>query len=156
MFSSHSGALAALLTPLGGVVHSAEMHKQRIAIVSTAGAGMLGTFLPWVHLPLLGSIAGSVGDGWITFAFYLPALLLGLLGNRAEPRSGGGLWTAMVFALLASALGLWKIVDLKLSLASGGNAMAQAMARATSVGIGLYLVTAAGVVLVVLALRLRR
>jgi hypothetical protein len=134
------------------------MHKQRIAIVSAAGAGMLGTFLPWVHLPIFGSITGSAGDGWITFALYLPALLLALLGDRSAPRSDGALWTAITFGLLASAFGLWKIVDFKLRFADvdQNNPFAEAMSRATSLGIGLLLVTAAGVVLTVLALRLRK
>jgi len=132
------------------------MHKQRIAIVAAAGAGMLGTFLPWIHLPLIGTITGTVGDGWITFALYLLALLPALLGDRSAPRAGGGLWTSLVFAILASAVGVWKIVEFKLKMSGDANPIAQAMARATSVGIGLYLVAAAGVILAVFALRLAK
>lgn len=132
------------------------MHKQRIALVSTAGVGMLGTFLPWVHLPLLGTISGTAGDGWITFGLYLPALILALVGTRSEPRTGAALWMSIIFGLLASAIGVWKIIDLNLSLGGGTNKIAQAMARATSVGIGLYVVAAAGIVLAVLALRLKK
>lgn len=130
------------------------MHKQRVAMVSAAGAGMLGTFLPWIHVPFLGSIAGSAGDGWITFALYLLALVLALLGDRGAPRSGGPLLGALAAGLLASAIGLWKIVDVKLSMSGDPNPMAQMIASAASIGIGLYVVIAAGVVLAVLALRL--
>lgn len=130
------------------------MHKQRIAIISCAGAGALGTFLPWIHAPFVGTITGTAGDGWITLALFIPALVLGLMGATDRPRTGGALWGGLVPALLASLLGLWKIIDLKLSFVVDDNPMTLAMARAVSIGIGLYAVLAAGIVMTILALKL--
>ena len=35
------------------------MHQQRLYVLIAAAAGMLGTFLPWVSLPFLGSVSGT-------------------------------------------------------------------------------------------------
>jgi hypothetical protein len=32
------------------------MHKQRSAILLASAAGVLGTFLPWVNLPIVGAM----------------------------------------------------------------------------------------------------
>ncbi len=40
-----------------------RFHLQRIAIVAAASLGLLATLLPWVSMPIIGRIYGTVGDG---------------------------------------------------------------------------------------------
>ena len=99
------------------------IHKQRIVILSAAAAGMLGTFLPWVHVPILGSVNGTGGDGWITLLLFLPAAILGLRGNKQQPLVARIRLGAVIPAALASLIGLWKIIEFKtgISQAAAGN-----------------------------------
>ena len=41
------------------------MHKQRMALMLAAAAGIVATFLPWATVMGM-TINGTVGDGWIT------------------------------------------------------------------------------------------
>lgn len=121
------------------------MNKQRIAILVAAAAGMLGTFLPWVTVPFIGSINGTEGDGYITLALYAVTLGLMLAGNRTLPVSGGMMWGALAPALIASAIGIWKLVDFNSAVSDNP------FASAISIGVGLYIVALAGIIATVLA-----
>ena len=128
-------------------------HKQRIAILITVGCGMLATFLPWVHVPIIGAISGARGDGWITLFLFVPALVLTLIGNRSSPLSGGRRLGSVIPAGLAALIGVWKIIDLNSIMADlpKDNPFAEALSMSVSIGIGLYLLVAAGIALAVVS-----
>lgn len=130
------------------------MHKQRTLVAIAAGIGMLATFLPWAHMPIVGSINGTAGDGWITFGLFAIALAITLAGARQVALSKALRFAALAPAALAGILGLWKIVDFHSkmgALANDDNPFAAAMAKAVGVDIGLYLVVVAGIAVSALA-----
>jgi len=133
------------------------MHRQRQFILLTAAVGMLCTFLPWVTIPILGSISGTKGDGWLTFALFFIPLLIVLLGEKSQSISGKKLTAVILPAALASILGIWKIIDFnnKMGSARGNDAFSQFMGASVSIGVGLYLLVIAGIALTVVAIRFK-
>ncbi|MDA9775431.1 hypothetical protein N9B67_03810 [Algibacter sp.] len=124
------------------------MNKQRLAILTVAGLGVLATFLPWVKVPILGSVNGTQGDGWITLVLFAIAILISLSKDKTKAIEGGLLYAAILPGGLAGALGLWKIIDFNSKMEElGGNVMAEAIGSTVSIGIGLYLVVLAGIAL---------
>lgn len=138
------------------------MHSQRVGIFLAAAAGMLGTFLPWLNIPLLGSITGTQGEGWfngwITFALFGFTLLLTLVGNKQRVLRGGQFFLAMLFSIGAGGIALWKIIDFHTSIGdtASDNALSRAVGSVVSVGVGLYLIVLAGIAVVLLGAALRR
>jgi len=128
-------------------------HKQRLGILTAAGFGMLGTFLPWVHVPILGSISGTRGDGWITLLLFVPAVVLSLGGDRSTPLVAGRRAGAVISAGLAGLIGVWKIIDFHGIMADvpKDNPFAEALSMSVQIGAGLYLLIAAGAALGVVA-----
>ncbi len=125
------------------------MHKQRSLICLVAVVGMLGTFLPWVTLPFVGTVYGTAGDGWITLGLFV-------IGERSEPLQMGGMVVGSLLSLLAAGLGYSKISTfMKLINQPADEPIAQAMSANISIGIGLYIICAAGVALPIVALALR-
>ncbi len=67
------------------------MHKQRLAVVISAGLGVIATFLPWVSVSMgfLGnySVSGiSIWPGMLTFLACVGAGVLAFLGaDRTKP-----------------------------------------------------------------------
>lgn len=133
------------------------MHKQRTFIAIAAGVGMLATFLPWVHAPIIGAVNGTAGDGWITFVLFAVALVIAVAGARQTALSKPLRFAALAPAGLAGVLGLWKIVGFHAQMSSlaDDNPFAAAMAKTVDVGIGLYLVVVAGVAVPIIALLMR-
>ena len=124
------------------------MNKQRLAILIVAGLGVLATFLPWVKVPIIGSVNGTQGDGWITLVLFAIAILISLSKDKTKAIEGGRLYAAILPGGLAGALGLWKIIDFNSKMEElGGNVMAEAIGSTVSIGIGLYLVVLAGIAL---------
>ena len=128
-------------------------HKQRLGILIAAGLGISATFLPWVHAPIIGSVAGTAGDGWITLLFFIPALIFALRGDSRVPVRGGKRLGLVIPAVLAAILGIWKIISLKTAMsgAADDNPFAKAMSLSVQIGFGLYLLVAAGVAVAVVA-----
>ena len=129
------------------------LHNQRLAILAAAALGMLATFLPWVHVPILGAVSGARGDGWITLLFFLAPLKYSLAGNMAAPVGGIDRWFAVIGAGVASLIGLGKIsaVQARVADLARDNEVAQALSGAVEIGVGLYLVVAAGAAIVIAA-----
>jgi hypothetical protein len=128
------------------------MHASRIALVVASVVGMICTFLPWVSVPFIGSIYGTRGDGWITFAVCAGASVCMLVEDRRTPLT---LWAILVSALCgitASVVGVWDIIRVNNTLPDNP------LGATVSIGPGLYLLVAAGLVMAVLpaVLSLRR
>jgi hypothetical protein len=100
-------------------------------------------------VPILGSVNGTQGDGWITLVLFAIAILISLSKDKTKAIEGGLLYAAILPGGLAGAIGLWKIIDFnsKMEEVMGSNAMAEAMGSTVSIGIGLYLVVLAGIAL---------
>lgn len=131
-------------------------HKQRIGILIASGLGVSATFLPWVHAPLIGSVAGTAGDGWITLVLFLPGLILALRDEKSNAIRGRKRLAIAIPAILAAILGAWKIFSfgqLK-SAAPDDNPFAKAMSASVQIGVGLYLLVAAGIAVAVVAWQL--
>lgn len=128
-------------------------HKQRFAILIAAGLGISATFLPWVHAPIIGSVAGTAGDGWLTLVLFIPALVFALRGDSHIPIRGGKRLGLAIPAGLAAILGIWKIIGFKTAMsdAQDDNPFAKAMSLSIQIGFGLYLLVAAGVAVAVVA-----
>jgi len=128
-----------------------SLHRQRIAIACAAGVGMIATFLPWVKAPIVGTVDGTAGDGWITFGLYAVALIVAFVGDRRKLLSGGKRLGAIIPAALASLIGIWKIVDFRARMSDvpKDNPFAEALAQTVQLGVGLYLVVIAGIVVVI-------
>jgi hypothetical protein len=95
--------------------------------------------LPWISTPF-GSVSGTEGDGFITLVLYGLVLIFSVLGKTSTSLKGGLLIGAIVLALVASAVGVYDIMNAKKLLGSIG-----------SIGIGLYLVAAAGIMIAILS-----
>jgi len=130
------------------------MHQQRIVMVIVAALGALGTFLPWVQIPLFGSVNGTGGDGWISFVLFGLIIALCLSGKRENPLGTWMLVPTFLFAVAAVALGVWKIVDVKSVLkgTGSGGELEGMLGSMFSVGIGLYVIIAAGLAVMVSAI----
>lgn len=63
---------------------SSKINAQRIAIAISAGIGILACFMPWVSLPIVGTVNGASGDGLIFAGLLVIPLLLSLLGDKTK------------------------------------------------------------------------
>lgn len=132
------------------------MNKQRLAILITASLGGLATFMPWIKVPILGSVSGTQGDGWITLLLFGVAIGLSLMNDRSKMLVGGLRIIAVIPPMLASVIGILKIMEFKSKMAEmGDNPFAQALSAAISIDYGLYLLVFAGLILPVLAFVIR-
>lgn len=126
------------------------MNKQRLAILIASTLGALGTFMPWMSVPIIGSINGTKGDGYITLIFFLIPLVISLLGNRRESINGIKLWSAMVGGGLSAIIALYKIIDFKSKMSDvPDNPFAQAITSSVSIEYGLYVIAIAGIGVIV-------
>ncbi len=126
-----------------------QYHKQRLAICVAAAVGMLSTFMPWVSVPLVGSFYGTQSGGWLTFFLFIPALVVGLRGNKLKPIRGRQRLIAAIPAGLAGIIGISNIASLKNQSASSDlfAALSASMVR-LEIGIFLLVVAAFTVCLV--------
>lgn len=134
-----------------------QVSIPRAVLIAIAAVGMLATFLPWIHAPLMGAMPGSRGDGWISFIMFAAVLILAVV---PRPTLALQRWCRIVVVVLggaALALGVWKMVDLS-ALRSEGAAeggFAASFSKATSAGIGIYLVIGCGIAAAAVALVVR-
>lgn len=130
---------------------ASTVSPQRWALIIAAAAGMLGTFLPWLNVPIRGAITGTEGDGWITLGFFAFSLLITLTG---APGIGRRICIGLAGAI-ASAIGVHDAANVfarKAEMASEGGRLGEAIANSVSIGAGLYLVIIAGLVVALGAL----
>jgi hypothetical protein len=125
------------------------MNKQRLAILIASVIGALGTFMPWVKLPFLGTINGTKGDGYITFILFCIPVVISLLGERTSRISGVKLYSAFAGAGISSIIALYKIIDFRSKMGSASdNPFAQAVASSVSIEYGLYVIALAGIAVI--------
>lgn len=122
-----------------------DMHRQKLALLCAAGVGVLATFLPWVHVPIIGSISGSSGAGWVTLALFIPAIVLCLIGVKDVPLIAGQRLGATIPAGIAGLIALSKIFSLNSTLIDNPYA------ASIQIGIGVYLVIVAAIGIIVVA-----
>lgn len=134
------------------------MSRQRLAILITAILGCLATFLPWIKGPIIGSLDGTRGDGWITFGLFIIPILIAAIGNTSAALNTAQLLGTIIPAVLAVGIGMWKIADFKKIMKSEGDEYNEFMgdlSNAFSIGNGIYLLIIAGVLLIILALTVK-
>lgn len=139
---------------VSGIQPIAGFHIQRIAVAAAATVGGLATFMPWVTVPVIGTIYGTAGpDGWISLCLFIPAVVLSCLGDRSAILGRWQQYTAAIPAGIAAAIGVYKYIDFSMKLRGAAkevddNPLAQAMAAAMTnnvrLGIGVYLLILAG------------
>lgn len=128
------------------------MNQRRIVVAIVLGIGMLATFLPWIHAPIVGAIYGTKGDGWITFSLFAVALAVTALWGREAPLVGLPRIAVAVPAAGAALVGVWKMIELHDKLSQfGDNPLARAVSQTVGMGPGIYLVLVAGVLAPVIA-----
>lgn len=135
------------------------MNKQRLAILIIAGLGALATFMPWVKAPIVGTINGTKGEGWITLVLFAVPLIISIFNDKTKALKGVLLYGAIIPSLLAGAIGIWKIIEFNSTMSSelsgfplrGIGAGAKALGATVSIDFGLYLVTLAGIALPIAA-----
>jgi ABC-type phosphate transport system permease subunit len=128
------------------------MNKQRLTILIVAALGVLATFMPWIKAPLVGTINGTSGDGWITLGLFVVPLVISLINDRTKALKGLPLYGAIIPGLIAGSIGLWKIVDFNSKMSElGDNPFAQALGASITIEFGLYQVVLAGIALPIVA-----
>jgi hypothetical protein len=129
------------------------MNKQRLAILIVAGLGALATFMPWIKLPIVGTINGTIGgDGWITLVLFAVPLVMALLNDKTKALKGGLLYGAIIPSVVAGAIGVWTIIDFNSKMSDiDDNPFAKALGATGSIEFGLYLVVLAGIALPIVA-----
>jgi hypothetical protein len=120
------------------------MHASRIALVIASALGMLCTFLPWASAPIVGSIYGTRGDGWISFVLCAVGLLLSLAGARQSAQPVASAVISTLCGAGAAAVGLFNLINLENKLAESP------FGAAVSIGPGMYLLILAGAAMTLL------
>lgn len=107
---------------------------------------MFATFMPWLNAPIIGSINGTAGDGWITFVLFAIPLAIALIRKKTKPYD---VYLIGIPPFLSSIFGAWKIIDFHSSINKlpPTNPFAEAFNMGTSIGFGLYMVVIAGITL---------
>ncbi len=129
------------------------MHKQRLGIIAGAAIGIIATFLPWAsNVPLIGSVSGTQGDGFISMALCIIPLVLAVLGDRSTALAKGKFIGSIVLGVLILLYGLLKFSQIG---KAAKTFEALGMKADISVGIGVWLVMVSGVVIAAAAFALK-
>ncbi len=133
------------------------VHGSRIVIWIIAAIGALSTFLPWINVPIAGSINGTfaakgeIANGWITLAAFVACGMLGSSGNKSRPVPRGASFLVTISGVGIVAFGIWMIVRFHQGmqrLSEEENGWANLFAGTTSIGVGLGLIVLAGFALI--------
>ena len=143
---------------------AAGLHPQRLAVAIAAAVGGVATFLPWATVPIMGTIDGTVGDGWITLGLFAGVVAAALLGQRSQQMAGLAQLGGGILSTIAGGIGVAKILhfrqmieSMKGDAAPGSleGAMKGLMANATRLGPGLHVLVIASVAAVIAIVSLR-
>lgn len=130
------------------------MHYQRITIIIISILGMFATFLPWIVAPIVGSVSGTGGDGWFTFAFFGLAALISIIGKRQAIINTLPSVIIGLLGFFGLIMGFWKILIVNRIKSELINTplFGEMMTAGTQVGSGLYLLILTGGALLVLTI----
>lgn len=129
---------------------SPGMYHQRILVLVAAAIGMLATFLPWVNVPIIGSISGTSGDGWITFALFVAVIVAAICGAPQQPLGRVARLAVAIPATIAAMIGVLDMIHVNERLSDVRHD--NPFAGLVQIGIGLYVLIAAGGMVVLFAL----
>lgn len=112
------------------------------AWVALGGAVLvvLGSFMPWVNVPLLGAVSGTSGDGSITLVLGLIAAGLALVAGLGRAQTVMYLISAGV-VLLATLIGIYDLVNVTNGINESSNEYFTAL-----LGPGLPMIVVGGLV----------
>lgn len=123
------------------------MNKQRILILVLAILSIIGVFLPWVKIADQTISGSSTENGVIMLFLFAISVIVPLTGNLREFLKGFKLYFASIPSVLASFLGVYKVIDARHQF--GENIF-------SFLGIGLYIVCITGFLILIVALLLRK
>lgn len=130
-----------------------KLSTQRKVVAGGSLAGILATFLPWVNAPIIGSVNGTEGDGWITLLIFVVPLVLALRGDKLSFLTKRDSYIVAVAAVVAGLIGVYKIMDVNKAKDSlNGEGFGFFVSNSISVGFGLYLLVLAAVIVAAAAL----
>ena len=135
------------------------MNTQKLCVVIAAGAGALGTFLPWISIsmgPISDSKSGiGVGssDAWIILILFAIAFLISVSGSKTQPIVGGARITVVILGLIGAIIAFMDISNFKSKM--GGFGGGGLFGGGISIGFGLYLIVIAGLLLPILAFAIK-
>ncbi len=113
------------------------MHRSRIVILTGAILAAVSLFLPFVDLPVVGTINGLDGDAWPAAALLGVPAVLALIGDRAEGFGHSGTVLAVVAAAPAVVFAVFKLIDARKAVDAAGVG---------SLGVGVWMLLAATLV----------
>lgn len=129
------------------------MNKQKLVILIIAVIGMISVFLPWMHMPFVGSVNGAHGWNLIVLALFAVPAVLTLVGERTERLSGNWLYAAIIPGLICSIKGIVAVVRVQSAMSGAGedNPFAELVSASVSIGFGLILTIVAGIAIAIAA-----
>lgn len=141
-------------SPTPAVGTGSPLSRVRITIAGLSLVGALGTFMPWVSIPIAGTINGTRGDGWVTLACFAIAMLVGLSPSPSSPITFKRRLIAAIMGVFAAIIAMAKIGELSETLEQGRAArdLSGAMMQMSNIGSGLWIITICGLVMGALAL----
>ena len=121
-------------------------NNQRMTLLTLAALGIVSVFLPWLHLPTIGTVNGMENDrGILVLTFFCLALIFGFLPGQ------GAMKTVFVglCGVAATGLAIYYIIIYQ-NLIHEMRAAGDPAERAVGVGIYLAVAFGAGIVAVTL------
>ena len=89
------------------------MNKQGIIIIIFCIIGVISTFLPWLKAPIIGTVNGTTGDGWITFTLFIATIVFCLLDDKNKSPNGILLYATIASPLIAAMIGAYNLFDVQ-------------------------------------------
>ena len=138
----------------GSVTTPLSSVRITMAIVSVAGA--LGTFMPWIHVPIMGALDGTRGDGWISFFAFASATAVCLLPSPRVQLQKGGRTAVCILGFGSCALGLNVVLRLSEIMKPGDDdgPISSAFTKSVSIGMGVWLIVVSGALLAIMSFAL--
>lgn len=127
------------------------MHKQRIAFIILAIAGIISVLLPWVSAPMFGSVNGTeFNTGILMIVMYSISIILAILQDRKSGLSVISFYACLILPFAAGAIALSNIIKINSDMSAHHAHM-----NIYEIGIGLYSIVILGVLTPLLGYFLR-
>jgi hypothetical protein len=129
-----------------------DLSKRQIGMSVASGAVMIGTALPWLSAPIIGSVPGYRGDGKYALIAGAVVLLVVLLSDTMDIPTAVQKWTSVGMGVVATAIpaSSWYALESHVSeMADSDNPFSGALSASVGAGVGLIITLAAGIALIV-------